>query len=133
MIEAVLLDIKYALNLKQNFRHYTHRFNRYFTWIKWTKHHLYCLFILLILPKIYYNIFLNSILLKHTTTTKESSILSNLSFKFLQIYRGMYIIHNTSISDITMATDDKAISNECTNNLIINFIKTIRNMKKKPR
>ena len=29
-----------------------------------------------------------------------------------------------------MATDDKAISNESTNNLIINVIKPIRNMKK---
>ena len=33
---------------------------------------------------------------------------------------------------MTMATDDKAISNECIDDLIVNVIKSIRNMKKRP-
>ena len=47
------------------------------------------------------------------------------------IYRANQIIYNPNINDITMTTDDEAISNECIYDLIINFTKSLRIIKKR--
>ena len=73
------------------------------------------------------------LLVSHKATTRKSLILSNLSFKLLQIYtKSTKSIHNPNINDITMTTDDEAISSECIDDLMMNVIKSIRYMKKRP-
>ena len=41
-------------------------------------------------------------------------------------------MHNPNINDMTMATNEETISNECIDDLIINVIKSKRNMKTRP-